>query len=79
MCQGLFGGSKNDTATTPSYIPPAQTVTTGGAVTSPGVQVKGQSSRFESRNTVARARGGSGGQVDNTASIKRRRSASLGL
>lgn len=81
MCNFGGGGSSN-TSTTPAYIPPAQTATTGGGAAAPGVQVKGQSSRYEARSTrnmSARTRGGSSGQVDSTTSPKRRRSASLGL
>lgn len=84
MCDFFGGGSKASTSTTPTYTPPAQTTVSGpGAAAAPGVQVKGNA-RADNNNddgmdTRAVRRGGSGGQVDGTASAKKRRSASAGL
>lgn len=78
--------------TVPAYVAPAQQQTSGAPVASsptaaqpaPGVQVRGQSESRNSRTAVKsyRRNGGSGGQVDDTISPKRRRktaTSSLGL
>lgn len=82
MCN--FGGGGGGGSSTPTYVPPAQQVTSGpAAAMAPGVQVKGMNaSTRESRSQQgfsARTRGGSGGNVDSTTNAKRRRSASASL
>ena len=89
MCDLFGGGSKASTSTTPTYVPPAQTVTSGpaspGGVTAalkgaiqPGVSVKGQNTRARVASSRARGRGTTP-TVDTTTSARRRKSASAGL